>query len=77
LGEHLEIELEDEDVDSVGGLLTKLLGRLPARGDSVSFSGLTFTAERIEGRRKRLISVLVDVRSELTDAEAAFGGSAQ
>lgn len=77
LGEHLEIELEDEDVDSVGGLLTKLLGRLPVRGDSVSFSGLTFTAERIEGRRKRLISVLVDVRTDLSDAEAAFGGGSQ
>ena len=74
LGERLEIELEDEDVDSVGGLLTKLLGRLPLKGDAVEFSGLTFTADRIEGRRKRLISVLVSISNELRDAEAAFGG---
>ena len=73
LGEVLELELEDEDVDSVGGLLAKQLGRLPARGDSVSHSGLTLTAERIEGRRKRLTSVLVRRNLELDDAQAAFG----
>lgn len=73
LGERLELELEDEDVDTVGGLLTKILGRLPQKGDSVDFSGLIIAADRIEGRRKRLISVSVTVRSDLSDAEAAFG----
>jgi CBS domain containing-hemolysin-like protein len=73
LGELFEIELEDEDVDSVGGLLSKELGRLPARGDSVTYSGLEFTAERIEGRRKRLVSVLVSRQADLADAQAAFG----
>lgn len=73
LGELFDIELEDEDVDSVGGLIAKELGRLPAKGDSVVFSGLEFTAERIEGRRKRLVSVLVNRRADLADAQAAFG----
>lgn len=72
LGERFDIELEDEDVDSVGGLLTKELGRLPRRQDSVQFSGLEFTAERIEGRRKRLITVLVRVLPELAEAQEAF-----
>jgi CBS domain containing-hemolysin-like protein len=61
LGEHLELELEDDDIDSVGGLVTKLLGRLPRGGDQVHYSGLTFAAERFEGRNKRLVSVLVKV----------------
>jgi CBS domain containing-hemolysin-like protein len=73
LGEHFEIELDDEDVDSVGGLLAKELGRLPARGDMVTYSGLQFTADRIEGRRKRLTSVLVRRNDDLDDAQAAFG----
>lgn len=73
LGELFEIELEDDDVDSVGGLIAKELGRLPAKGDSVMVSGLEFTAERIEGRRKRLVSVLVNRRADLADAQAAFG----
>lgn len=72
LGELFELELEDEDVDSVGGLLTKELGRLPKRGDSVTFSGLSFTADRIEGRRKRLITVMVSKQQDLADMESAF-----
>ncbi|WP_296631822.1 hemolysin family protein, partial [Rhodoluna sp.] len=72
LGELFEIELEDEDVDSVGGLLTKELGRIPVKGDSVSFSGLEFTADRIENRRKRLITVLVSRDASLADAQSAF-----
>ena len=73
LGELFEIELEDEDVDSVGGLLAKELGRLPVRGDEVVYSGLRFKADRIEGRRKRLVSVLVTRDQDLADAVAAFG----
>lgn len=73
LGELFEIELDDEDVDSVGGLLAKELGHLPLRGDQVTFSGLTFKADRIEGRRKRLVSVLVHRDQNLADAQAAFG----
>jgi Mg2+/Co2+ transporter CorC len=73
LGELFEIELDDEDVDSVGGLLAKELGRLPMRDDEITFSGLTFKADRIEGRRKRLVSVVVQRDQNLTDAQAAFG----
>jgi Mg2+/Co2+ transporter CorC len=73
LGELFELELDDEDVDSVGGLLAKQLGRLPLRGDEVSFSGLTFKADRIEGRRKRLVSVVVRRDADLSDAIEAFG----
>jgi CBS domain containing-hemolysin-like protein len=72
LGERFEIELEDEDVDSVGGLLTKELERLPRKGDSVTYSGLIFTADRIEGRRKRLITVLVQASAPLSESQEAF-----
>ena len=72
LGELFELELEDEDVDSVGGLLTKELGKLPKRGDTVNFSGLSFTADRIEGRRKRLVTVLVRKEQDLADIQSAF-----
>lgn len=74
LGELFDIELDDEDVDSVGGLLAKELGRLPMRGDVIVFSGLRIAADRIEGRRKRLVSVLVHRDKNLADAQAAFEG---
>lgn len=72
LGEQFELELEDEDVDSVGGLLTKELGKLPHRGDEVKVSGLVLTADRIEGRRKRLITVLVQLDQDLIDMQQAL-----
>ena len=53
LGDLFGIELEDDDVDSVGGLLTKVLGRLPEPGCERRPSlGLILTAERTEGRRQ-------------------------
>jgi CBS domain containing-hemolysin-like protein len=68
LGELLEIELEDDDVDSVGGWLTKGLGALPKLGDQIVINGLELTTDRVEGRAKRLVTVLVRVLAE-PDAE--------
>jgi CBS domain containing-hemolysin-like protein len=72
LGDLFGIELEDDEVDSVGGLLTKVLGRLPVAGSTAEFSGLVLTAERTEGRRKRLSTVLVERDQALLDAQGAF-----
>ena len=69
LGEIFGLDLDDDDVDSVGGLLTKALGRLPQAGSVVTHSGLILTAERTEGRRKRISTVLVERDSALIDAE--------
>ncbi len=77
LGDLFGLELEDDDVDSVGGLLTKHLGRLPVRGSTVTVSGLVLTAERTEGRRRRLQTVLVERDPSLMDAMAAFDGEEQ
>lgn len=59
LGELFGLEIEDDDVDSVGGLFAKVLGRLPVAGSVISTHGLTLEAERTEGRRKRLSTVVV------------------
>jgi len=72
LGELFDLELEDEDVDTVGGLLAKELGRLPKQGESVQVSGLILTADRIEPRRKRLVTVVVEQTQALAGAEAAL-----
>ncbi len=72
LGELFDIDLEDDDVDSVGGLLTKALGRLPVAGSVATYSGLILTADRVEGRRKQISTVLVERDQALMDAQAAF-----
>ena len=72
LGELFGIELDDDEVDSVGGLLAKALGRLPHPGAVATYSGLILTAERTEGRRKRLSTVLAERDQSLIDAQSAF-----
>jgi CBS domain containing-hemolysin-like protein len=72
LGDLFGLELEDDEVDSVGGLITKVLGRLPTPGSTAEHSGLILTADRTEGRRKRLSTVLVERDEALIDAQEAF-----
>jgi putative hemolysin len=48
----LEIELEDEDeYDTVGGLVFHRLGKVPEPGDRIAVDGLTLTVESTDGRR--------------------------
>lgn len=72
LGELFGLELEDEDVDSVGGLLAKELGRLPEVGDTVTVSGLIIKADRSGSHRKRVTRAIVEPDQELIDAMNAF-----
>jgi putative hemolysin len=51
LNELLEVDLPQEDWDSVGGLMMGILGRVPAQGERVEVKGLRFTAEQVKGRR--------------------------
>ena len=65
------IQIEDEereDVDSVGGLIAKTLGRVPIPGSSIVIDGWKLTAERPVGRRHRIGTVLA-VRSGAQEAQ--------
>ncbi|MCU1425224.1 MAG: HlyC/CorC family transporter [Microbacteriaceae bacterium] len=79
LGDLFGLELDDDEVDSVGGLLTKTLGRIPVSGSTATISGLTLTADRTEGRRRRLSTVVVQREQPLDDttAEAPDGAVAR
>ena len=53
------VSIDDDDVDSVGGLMAKHLGRVPIPGSVVETHGLRFEAEGPAGRRNRIGTVLV------------------
>jgi magnesium and cobalt exporter, CNNM family len=59
LAEAFGIEIEEEDVETVGGLLAKHLGRVPIPGARVTCEGLVLVAESAEGRRNQIGTVLV------------------
>lgn len=73
LGDLFGIEIDDDDVDSAGGLLIKAFGRLPESGSTAVVSGLKLRAERVEGRRKLLRTIIVERDRALLDAQTAFG----
>jgi CBS domain containing-hemolysin-like protein len=49
----------DDDVDTVGGLMAKHLGRVPIAGSVVETHGLRLQAEGPAGRRNRIRSVVI------------------
>ncbi|QIJ62497.1 hemolysin family protein [Streptomyces sp. JB150] len=58
-------EYDDEDVETVGGLLAKALGRVPIAGASAVVPlpdgrDLRLTAEAAAGRRNKIVTVLVE-----------------
>jgi CBS domain containing-hemolysin-like protein len=59
LDELFGFDVEEEDVDSVGGLMAKHLGRVPIPGSVVEAHDLRFEAEAATGRRNRIGTVLI------------------
>ncbi|WP_370249583.1 hemolysin family protein [Nocardioides sp.] len=59
LEELVGFDVEEEDVDSVGGLMAKHLGRVPIPGASVEAHGLRFTAVDTAGRRNKIDTVVI------------------
>lgn len=73
LGELLKMELEDEDVDSVGGYLAKAIGRVPLPGAIGVLGGVRMEAEEASGRRRQVGTILA--RRVVDDNEASTSGS--
>ncbi len=63
------IAIEDDDVDTVGGLMAKHLGRVPIAGSVVEVHGLRFEAEAPLGRRNRIGQVLLTVLQDEQPSE--------
>lgn len=73
LGELFDIELDDDEVDTVGGLLAKALGRVPIVGSHVEVDGISLRAERLEGRRNRVSHIIAAAVPKIdTDLEDLF-----
>jgi CBS domain containing-hemolysin-like protein len=60
LADLFRVELpEDDDVETVGGLLARELGRVPIEGSVAEVGGLRLVAESTGGRRNRIDTLLV------------------
>jgi CBS domain containing-hemolysin-like protein len=57
VNELLDVDLPQEDWDTVGGLVFNTLGHVPIEGECLQVDGLEFCAERVQGRR--IVSVII------------------
>ena len=56
----IEIDADEEGVETVGGLLAKRLGRVAITGSRITVDGWDLTAESAAGRRNRIGTVLAE-----------------
>src|SRR5690606_3989890 len=60
VGDLFGIELEDEDVDSIGGLLGKAVDQIPQPGVTATVDGLVLTGGASRGRGRGIATVFVE-----------------
>ena len=59
-----EDSIDDEDIDTVGGLVVKLLGRLAEVNDTVTFDDLTFIVKEIDGARITKLEIIKKAKEQ-------------
>lgn len=69
LNDLLGTEIDDEDVDTVGGLLTKAIGVVPLVGAFAQTEGLELRAVEAEGRRRQVSAISVRVVPPVIDED--------
>lgn len=55
--EYFGSQLDDAEVDTIGGFMTQALGHVPKRGETVTHDGMTFKVLRSDSRRLYLLRV--------------------
>ncbi|NCO65300.1 MAG: hemolysin [Candidatus Aquicultor secundus] len=65
--EILNTSLSRDNVDTIGGFVYSLIGRIPTAGETVRFEDLTFKVEKVIGRR---ISKILVTREEETEGKS-------
>lgn len=71
LNDRLELELESEDYDSVGGLLIDLLEHLPEEGEMAETKGVRLVVEHVERNRIDKVHLYLPAETESEDEAAA------
>lgn len=64
LNERLELELESDDYDSIGGLVIGLLDHLPEQGEEVTYENLRLVVECVEKNRIDKIHLYISGTAE-------------
>lgn len=64
LGESLNVSLPSDRVDTLGGFLYDLIGRVPDEGDEVTYAGIEFKIDRLDGQRISQVLIRLPYRDD-------------
>jgi CBS domain containing-hemolysin-like protein len=73
--EYFDVKIDEDDVNSVGGLLSKLIDRVPIAGSHASIEGLNIEAMEGQGRRHRITHVKVTRTDDAETVPTAGAGA--
>jgi CBS domain containing-hemolysin-like protein len=64
LNEELNLDLPEEEFDTLGGFVFELFGKIPARYEKVSYKNLEFVIQEMEGHKIKSIKILLAATDE-------------
>ena len=64
LNEKLNLQLPDEDVDTLGGFVFNLCGKIPVRYEKVSYENLDFIIQEIENHKIKIVKIVSNGQQE-------------
>lgn len=65
---HFDAELNEEEFDTIGGLITQGFGHVPAIGESITIEGYKFTVVDADERRINLLKMM-DLTADINQTE--------
>ena len=68
--DYFKIDILQDDYETIGGFVTKLLGHVPEKGEEVRYGELTFKVMRADQRRSHLLRIIREkVQQQSDEAE--------
>ena len=65
--DYFKIEILQDDYETIGGFVTKLLGHVPEKGEEVKYGELTFKVMRADKRRSHLLRIIREKAKQKSD----------
>ena len=65
--DYFKIEILQDDYETIGGFVTKLLGHVPEKGEEVKYGELTFKVMRADQRRSHLLRIIREEAKQKSD----------
>lgn len=65
--EYFDVDLDDDDYETIGGLIMRQFGRMPRRGEAVSHAGFRFRIVQADRRRIHRVEVVREATAEAAE----------